>query len=396
MTAIIDFYAQQSAAYLSVDDQQRAIQEQGLRDLKKFNFPTRKVEAWRYTSLAAFLQQPFTPEKLKKQTIPNHFPEGVQVLPLMKSQPLWRDYLGQTTQSTHAFHALNTLFLHDGWFIYVPENLVLKQPIELIYTAERAKSATMLRHIIVAAPGSDFTVKESYYGGSECYFTNTITEVYLKPGAKVRHYKNQQEGPAAFHFGQLSVSQQAHSQFESHTIQIGGQWVRNDVMVYLLENNAACLLNGIYVLDNKQKLDQQIRVHHQHAECSSSQDYKGILKDQSSVVFNGQIIVDEGANKTEAHQQNKNLLLSSEAQVNTKPQLNIYADDVMCSHGATVGQLDEEALFYLMTRGIEAPEAQRYLIQAFLDDNMKKMTEQTLFPELNQKLGQWDKVQDER
>lgn len=395
---MIDFYVNQSEKCSCSVERHKQLRMQGLDLLQQVGFPVRSVEAWKYSSVDSFLAQTFywSPLSAEQQSLDAPIvPQGVTLVPLIPSLKMAEGsepYLGNLLQVTHAFHALNNLFLQQGWFIYVPENCVLDEPIRLNYAANKAQSASILRHVVVAGPGSRFSIIESYDGSSntvtEPYFTNTITELYLDKSAQVAHYKLQNEGKKAFHFGELVVSQSENSQLESHVMQLGGQWVRSDVNVYLKEAGARCLLNGIYLLDNQQHVDQQIAVHHQSPGCVSVQDYKGLLQDQATAVFNGQIMVDAGAVKTEARQQNKNLLLSSTAQVNTKPQLNIYADDVLCSHGATVGQLDEDALFYLATRGIDASTAKQYLIKAFLAENIQRIHDKCLLQAIYSRLGQ--------
>ena len=193
----------------------------------------------------------------------------------------------------------------------------------------------------------------------------------LAASAKLTHYKIQRESKAAYHLGHLAVKQSAHSQFASHSLSLGGKLVRSDISMYLQEEHAHCLMNGIYAPSEGQHVDHHTTVNHLVPNCSSEQDYKGILTGRSRAVFNGKVIVAKDAQHTDAKQQNKNLLLSANAEIDTKPQLEIFADDVLCSHGATVGQLDEEALFYLATRGIGRLEASHYLIHAFAQDNLR-------------------------
>ena len=185
------------------------------------------------------------------------------------------------------------------------------------------------------------------------------------------HYKIQRESKLAYHMGHLAVNQAMDSQLDSHLFSLGGKCVRSDITIGLSEPGAQCLMNGVYVPNDLQHMDHHTLVTHEAPNCRSEQDYKGILNGHSRAVFNGRVVVAKGAQHTQAKQQNKNLLLSIDTEIDTKPQLEIFADDVVCTHGATVGQLDEEAIFYLATRGIGRADATRYLVKAFTVDNLR-------------------------
>ena len=240
---------------------------------------------------------------------------------------------------------------------------------------QTANQASYVRNLIIAEPGACATIIEDYQGTSNTvYFTNAMTEVHLGANAHLTHYKIQREGRAAYHVSEVAVEQAANSTFDSHSFSVGGQWVRSDTVVSLNESGADCKLNGVYAPSNGQHIDHHTCVFHNVPNCTSDEDYKGILSGQSRAVFNGKVIVAKGADKTTAKQQNKNLLLSLGAEIDTKPELQIFADDVVCSHGATVGQLDETALFYLEARGIDPVDARRMLVQAFATDNLRRVT----------------------
>ena len=210
--------------------------------------------------------------------------------------------------------------------------------------------------------------------------------MFAAANATVTHYKIQRESKAALHIGHLAISQGASSQVNSHLFSFGGKLVRSDTTFALEAPHAQCFMNGIYAPTAGQHMDHHTRVTHAVAHCSSVQDYKGILSGHSRAVFNGQVIVAKDAQHTSAQQQNKNLLLSVGAEIDTKPQLEIFADDVVCTHGATVGQLDEDALFYLATRGIEPAEASQYLVRAFAAENIRAVTQAPLAEWLSQRL----------
>ena len=410
MSDCVDFYQKQARAGASTTPWVARLQEEARQELISKGFPTRHHEDWKYTSTEAFLKQRFVfnstssvehaaNSKLNVPiahiplavvngtlTVTPNLPLGVVVLPIAEAIERMpekiKPYLGQILTAEHAFHALNTAMLQHGLFIYIPKNACLDEPLWLSHWQDKALQAVNLRHIVVAESGSRVTLIEDYAGlASACYFTNTITEIHLAPNAAVTHYKIQRESKLAYHVGHLAVKQAAQSQFNSHSISIGGKWMRSDITIKLDEPNARCLMNGLYVPGDGQHMDHHTLVHHAVPDCQSVQDYRGILKGQSRAVFNGRVVVAEGAQHTDAKQQNKNLLLSMNAEIDTKPQLEIFADDVICTHGATVGQLDEDALFYLATRGIEREEASRYLMGAFMIENIRLL--------VNEKLAAW-------
>lgn len=410
MSEILDFYQQQQAAtgFSNIPWLAR-LQENALADFARLGFPTRQLEDWKYTAVDSFLQQRFVMDKLgtanvdasqndvpvgQKIALINgviagaeafaaSLPEGVIVQPLaqalLEHPEKIKPHLGAILQQEHGFHALNTAMLQAGLFIYLPEGVCLDEPLLLAHWQDNANQATYIRHVIVAEANSAASIIEDYQGIADCpYFTNTITEIYAAPHAKLQHYKIQREGKQAYHIGHLAVMQAADSQVGSHSFSIGGKLVRSDITIRLHEPRATCLMNGIYAPAEGQHIDHHTLVTHEVPDCLSEQDYKGILTGQSRAVFNGKVVVVKDAQRTLAKQQNKNLLLSAHAEIDTKPQLEIFADDVVCTHGATVGQLDEDALFYLATRGIGRAEASRFLIQAFTTENLRTLANPAL------------------
>ncbi|WP_392538794.1 Fe-S cluster assembly protein SufD [Legionella sp. 227] len=410
MSEILDFYQQRAKASFSTLPWLAQLQTKALNDLSQQGFPTRHDENWKYTSVDALLNQPFMrsdaaepsqdsgdiaynqamssdlPIKQNllvlnglisgEQQLAQALPKGVLVLPLtvaLTQHPeLLKPYLGTILKQEHGFHFLNTAMIHCGVVIYIPAGVVIDEPIALTHIQNRMNQAVYLRHLIIAEANSQATIIEDYQGLADCcYLTNKVTEVVVGAGAKLTHCTIQRESKSAFHVGHLSVKQLAGSEFANHSLSLGGQWVRSDISLYLQEEKAHSLMNGIYAPAEGQHVDHHTTVQHLVPCCSSEQDYKGILMGRSRAVFNGKVIVAQEAQHTDAKQQNKNLLLSANAEVDTKPQLEIFADDVLCSHGATVGQLDEEALFYLATRGIDRLEASHYLIHAFASDNLR-------------------------
>ena len=269
------------------------------------------------------------------------------------------------------FVALNTAFLQDGAFIHLPRRKVMEEPIHLIFVTapNGAPMLTHPRNLIVAEEGSQAAVVESYVSlGESGYFTNAVTEVVAADGAVVDLCKLQREDEQAYHVATLQTHLSRGARFASHSISLGGALTRNDLNMVLDAEGIECILNGLYLAQGTQHVDNHTFIDHAKPHCSSREFYKGVLAGRSHGVFNGKIMVRKDAQKTDAKQTNKNLLLSEEALVDTKPQLEIYADDVRCTHGATIGQLDDEALFYLQSRGVGREEARSLLIHAFASD----------------------------
>jgi len=277
----------------------------------------------------------------------------------------------------NAFVALNTAFLSDGALIEIPRGVRAEEPIHVLFLTVPGgePGVSHPRCMILAGRGSQATVVEEYSSLDEgSYFTNEVTEIVTEEGAVVEHVKLQLESPEAFHVGTVQGIQERNSVFNSHNLSFGGSLVRNDVNSVLNAEGAECVLNGLFVAGARQHVDNHTALDHAKPHCNSRELYKGILDGDATGVFNGKILVRKDAQKTNAIQSNKNLLLSKNAVVNTKPQLEIYADDVRCTHGATVGQLDAEALFYMQSRGIPRTAARDLLTYAFAADILDRMT----------------------
>jgi Fe-S cluster assembly protein SufD len=269
-----------------------------------------------------------------------------------------------------AFHDLNRAFLADGAFVLVSEGVVVDRPIHLVHVSSAGKpAASHPHHIVLAERGAQVRVVESYLGrGGAPSFTNAAAEIVAGEGANVDHYRIQREGDGAFHIGSARLLQTEGAALQSYSLSLGARLARVDIQSLLDGEGADLTLNGLYVVKGSQHVDHHTLIDHQKPRGTSRELYKGVLDGASSGVFNGRIIVRPGAQKTNAQQTNKNLLLSEEALVNTNPQLEIGADDVKCAHGATIGQLDKDALFYLRSRGIGREEARSILTRAFVAD----------------------------
>lgn len=371
-------------------------------------FPTTRQEGWRLTSVAPIAGVSFAPAapveldpaalaRLGRPGVgdwPCHrlvFVNGRYSEPLSSPRPLpagttagslaaaLRDgpervephlarYAGY---ADHAFRALNTAFIEDGAFVHLPAGALLEEPIHLVFVSAAAGEPAVShpRNLIVAGAGSQATIVESYLGlGREVYFTNAVTELVAGENAVIDHYKVQRESEAAFHVATLQVHQHRNSRLVSHSISLGGALVRNDLAVVLGAEGSECTLDGLYLATGRQHVDNHTTIDHVKPHCSSSELYKGILGGRAKGVFDGRIIVRPDAQKTDARQTNRNLLLSDDAVIDTKPELQIYANDVKCTHGAALGQLDRDALFYLRSRGIDEAAAGGLLVHAFARD----------------------------
>jgi Fe-S cluster assembly protein SufD len=266
----------------------------------------------------------------------------------------------------HAFAALNTALFVDGALIVVPRGVVLERPIQIVNLASSAAEGKAIhpRHLVIAEEASQASVVETYGGAGE-YFTGVVTELVAGESSHLRHYRMQRESRGAYHFATISSWLGRSSVVASHNVALGGRMVRNDVVALLDGEGAEGIFNGLYVAEGDQFVDNHMRVEHVKAHCASHELYKGVLDGRARAVFNGRIYVHKGAQKTDAKQTNRNLLLSRQALVNSNPQLEIFADDVKCTHGSTVGQLDAEAIFYLRSRGIGEEAAKSLLTYAF-------------------------------
>jgi len=298
----------------------------------------------------------------------------------------------QANPENHALLALNTAFFQDGAWIQIPDGMVLAEPIHLLFlsTAAEPNRVSHPRLLILAGRDSEASVVESYYGlGGNVYWTNTAVEVIAGDNARLELYKIQHEELQAFHTGVTRLLAGRNTTITTHSLSFGGALVRNDITVVLDDEGSHCDLNGLYAVNGAQHVDHHTLIDHAKPHCTSHQLYKGVLDGRSTGVFNGKIIVRADAQKTDAVQNNKNLLLSREANVNTKPQLQIDANDVRCTHGATIGQIDKEAMFYLRSRGISRKEARNLLTYAFAADILERIKLEPIRDHFEQELMSW-------
>jgi Fe-S cluster assembly protein SufD len=364
-------------------------------------FPTAHDEDWKYTNAAAIERRPMpvvtVPRRASAQQVqsltfaelPCHLvvfcdgrfdptfssiavlPAGVRIRSLAEviAQDGERLAALLAAEPENAFAALNLAFMTDGVVIELARGAVVERPIHLLYIAGQAETSVHYRNIIVAGENAQATVVEHYAGehGSS-YLTNTVTTIVGAANSSVEHYKLQQESVKAFHVAGIHATQASDSRFTSHSIALGGAIARNDITSRLAAEGAECTLSGFYMVGGRQLVDHHTRIDHAKPRGTSREFYRGVLDGAARGIFNGKVVVHPDAQHTDAEQSNHNLLLSKAAEVDTKPQLEIYADDVKCSHGATVGQLDDNMLFYLRSRGIEPEVAKALLIYAFAHD----------------------------
>jgi Fe-S cluster assembly protein SufD len=404
-----DSYAAQftaSAQASALPNALASLRDDAFHCFDRLGFPTTRMEDWRFSNVAPIAQTPFVaPERtptygqdaLDALSLPklggpelvfvngwfmpglsttDGLPAGVRTRSLAEvlvSDPdTVLPHLGRLARiENHAFTALNTAFLRDGAVIEIGAGIVVDAPIHLVFitTGGGVPVMSQPRALVLADANSQVRVVESHAGeGDTPYLNNTLTEIVVADGAVVDHYAIVREAQAGFRIGGLFARLGRASNFSSHAITLSGAIVRHEAHVVLDGEGAVCTLNGLYLGNGQQLVDNQTTMDHAKPHCDSYELYKGILSGRSRAVFNGKIIVRLDAQKTDAKQSNKALLLSEDAQVTTKPQLEIFADDVKCTHGATVGQLDAESLFYLRSRALSEAQARQLLIHAFAAD----------------------------
>ena len=287
----------------------------------------------------------------------------------------------------NGFTALNTGFISEGAFIHIPRGVKVDQPIQISFVTEgdQPGAASFPRVLVVAEENSSATLVESYSStGNSAYFTNAVVEIVLADGARLEHYKVQRESQTAFHIATTQADLGPNSSYDSTTITFGARLSRHDYGVTMDHEGVECWVDGLYLVTADQHTDTHSVIDHRKPHCTSHQLYKGILDGKSRAVFNGKVFVRHDAQKTDAMQTNKNLLLSNEARVDTKPQLEILADDVKCAHGAAVGQIDEDELFYLATRGIHPDLARNLLTYGFAEEVIGKIKVESIRAELDE------------
>lgn len=377
--------------------------KQAMEDFMRLGLPTLQDEAWRYTRLAAFdaerLRPTWSSDVIPDQVAVQGVAAGVSVvfvdgvfdrrlsniddLPPGVSLSSWalspglirQDNLGPAVDG---LRALNRALMRDGVHICIAPEVTLVQPIELIHLAT-GKGAHYLHHHIELGQGAQASILERYAGqGDGEYFTSCTTQLTVARDAHLSHVKIQDERPRALHYAVMRVEQQQCSQFDSFVLSLGAQLSRHEMEQRFAGQGGSCRLDGLFLINGRQHADLQTRIDHAMPRCVSRAFYRGIADQRARGVFNGQIIVRQGAQQSDARLVTNNLLLSPQAEIDCKPQLEIYADDVKCGHGATIGQLDEDALFYLRSRGLDLPAARNLLVYAFANEVLGRIADQQI------------------
>lgn len=428
MQELIDNYHSQHQEFSDLNQPQvwlGEMQRQGLTRLGEIGFPTMADENWRYTNVKPLLKQAFnvvthSEKKLSSDQLNAYNIDGLDSLKIvivdgqfdadlssrripegltLKSLSEMLDdhaehaasYINQLLpESTHGFMALNTAFVRNGVWIETEEGVVVEQPLELIFISTgEDHSLVQPRNLIIAAEKSQFKVIERYLSlNDNKTMTNTVSEIYCGANANIEHVRIQQESRGVNHISGTFVKLEQRAQFSTSTITLGGNLTRNDLRCQISGSEAHSNMYGLYAANQRQHVDNFTQVEHQVANCTSDELYKGVLDDRSRAVFHGRIYVAQDAQQTDAYQNNRTLLLSSDAEIDTKPQLEIYADDVKCSHGATIGQLNEEYMFYLRSRGVEKSKARRMLTFAFVKQALGAISIEPLKVYLEDQLDQ--------
>jgi Fe-S cluster assembly protein SufD len=404
-----------------------ALQREGFTRFAETGFPTTHEEDWRFTNVSPIANTSFdvAPEArvntaqlevfgasdyacqvvfVNGRFAPalSRIPASGKVRIAALAQTLLSDpasverHLGRyLNHRRDAFAALNTAFIEDGVYVYVPRGTVIEQPIYTLYISVPGEKPVVEhpRNLIVVEENSQATIVEDYVslenGGSAPSFSNTVTELVAGENAVVSHYMIVRPAADAFNVSTLRIEQGRSSNVATHSVLLSGALVRNNVHPVLAGEGAECLINGLFMANRRQHMDNYMLVEHASPHCNSRQFYNGVLNGQSHGVFHGRIIVHKDAQKTDAKQTNRNLLLSDDAQIDTKPQLEIYADDVKCTHGATIGQVEENALFYLRSRGLDEAAARHLLLLAFANECLDRMNSEEIRKHLERLVTEW-------
>lgn len=388
--------------YLEHDSPLHDIRNTAIKIFEEKGFPSRKEEAWKYTSLNTLLKEDYSifsskEREMELKNVGEYFLNEIDTYKLVFVDGVYNSFLSETTHDkvdvcllssalnkskykpmvetyfnkiakSDSLTALNTAFAKEGAYINIPAHQEVSKPIEIINFSTGNEAAILLqpRNLIIVGENSHVQIIERHQSlSSNAVLTNSVTEIFAEKRAHIDYYKIQNDVETSSLIDNTYVSQQRESICHVHTFSFGGKLVRNNLNFYQKGERCDSTLKGITILGSKQHVDHNTLVHHMSPNCESHQDYKGLYADSSTGIFNGKILVDRDAQKIDAFQQNNNILIDDKATINAKPQLEIFADDVKCSHGCTIGQFDEDALFYLRSRGIAKKEAHALLMYAF-------------------------------
>jgi len=406
---------------VDLDSPVHDIRSSAIKNFEEKGFPNKKEEAWKYTSLNALQKIDFSifpkeEETLEYKDVKKYFLHEVDTYKIVFIDGVYSSYLSETTHDgvdvclmsaaltkprykqiidvyfnkiaskDESLTSLNTAFSKEGAYIYIPKSKAPKKPIQIVHLATGNEASVLLqpRSLVIAEENAEVQIIERHQSLTKNeVFTNAVTEIFAGKNARIDYYKVQNDAQTASLVDNTYIDQKSDSNVSVHTFSFGGKLTRNNLNFYQDGEHIDSTMKGVTILGEKQHVDHHTLVHHQQPNCESHQDYKGIYGERATGVFNGKIIVDKIAQKTNAFQQNNNILISDRATINTKPQLEIFADDVRCSHGCTIGQLDEEALFYLQSRGIPKKEATALLMYAFANN----VLESVKIPELKTRIN---------
>jgi Fe-S cluster assembly protein SufD len=406
------------------------LRKAGLARFAELGFPSTRDEDWRFTNVAPIARLPFRPLQGAAQTVSadlvasgtfgglaasrlvfvdGHYvpalshlrdlPAGVRLGNLARELgaegSLAEPHLGQLLRTeSNAFGALNTAFFTDGFFLHVPEGVQVKDPVHVVFlgSAREPGATSMPRNLMVVGAGSSVTLLETHQSVIDASrFVNAVTEVVVGDDARVEHVKFQDDSLDAYHVAAWNARLGRRANYVAHSFALGARLSRNNIRTELAGEGLECVLNGLYLTRGDQLADHYMVVEHAQPNGASHEYFNGILDDRSRGVFHGRILVQPIAQKTDAKQTNKNLLLSDQAKVDTKPQLEIYADDVKCTHGATIGQMNDEAVFYLRARGVGLATARRMLMHAFAGEIVDRVRDEAAREELDRLV--WDRLE---
>ncbi len=402
-----------------IDSPIHDVRSEAIKTFEEQGFPTKKEEAWKYTSLNSILKHDYSvfPKQenaLDYNDIKKYFIHDIDSYKIVFIDGKYSSHLSQTTHdgmdiclmsaalakpkyrilienyfnkiaTKDSLTSLNTAFSSEGAYIHIPKNKLVQKPIQILHFSTGHEAALMLqpRNLIVADENSHVQIIERHQSLTDNpILTNCVTEIFANKRAIVDYYKVQNDNENASLIDNTFINQKQESVASVHTFTFGGNLTRNNLNFYQNGERIDSTLKGVTIIGNKQHVDHNTLVHHIEPNCESHQDYKGIFGDSATGVFNGKVIVNKEAQKTNAYQANNNILISDKASINTKPQLEIFADDVKCSHGCTIGQLDESAMFYMRTRGIPEKEAKALLMYAFSNNVLSSVK----IPEIKQRI----------
>jgi Fe-S cluster assembly protein SufD len=381
------------------------VRNEAIKFFENTGFPTKKLEAWKYTSLNSILKEDYSifPKKedtIEYRDIKKYCIHDIDTYQIVFIDGIYASHLSQTTHDKidaclmsstlnkpkyksiikkyfnkvapqENMTALNTAFSYEGAYIKIPKGVAAEKPIQILNFSTGNEHALMIqpRNLIIVEDNAQVQIIERHQSLTEnTVLTNSVTEIFAGKNANVDYYKIQNDKSTSSLIDNTYISQDRDSVASVHTFSLGGKLTRNNLNFYQNGTGINSILKGITIIEGKQHVDHNTLVHHRKPHCESHQDYKGIFAEKSTGVFNGKVLVDKIAQKTDAYQSNNNILIDDQATINSKPQLEIFADDVKCSHGCTIGQLDEEALFYMQSRGIPKKEARALLMFAFANN----------------------------